>query len=201
MDVYMIRHGQSTANLDMTHSGWSPVSLTEKGRRQAEETRDIISHIQFDKLFVSDVLRAQQTAEIIFPNTPRTFTALTRELDNTTMKGKTKDEMYALYGELYIECRSNFSYAPLGIDCESLEHLAARAAAFFKYLEGFSHLKRVAAVSHAGFIMSMAAHTLGIEKHPRPLMCENASVSVFRLNEWGWRVRAWNITPDVINPL
>ncbi len=200
MDVYFIRHGQSTANVDMTHSGWSPIPLTEKGREQAARTRDMIKGIRFDKLFVSDVLRAQQTADIVFPGMPRTMTALARELNNTTMRGKSKDEMYARFGELYIKCRYDFSYAPLGIDCESIEHLLGRAAEFLKYLEGYSNLSRIAVVSHAGFIMSVAAHILGIKKHPRQLMCENASVSVFRLNEWGWRVRAWSVTNDVLNP-
>ena len=65
MLLYMIRHGESEANAGGYHSGQSCVHLTERGRRQAAATREIIKGISFDRLYVSDVLRTQETAEII----------------------------------------------------------------------------------------------------------------------------------------
>ena len=35
MKLYRIRHGESESNASDTHSGWSPVDLTPKGREQA----------------------------------------------------------------------------------------------------------------------------------------------------------------------
>ncbi len=197
MDVYFIRHGQSTSNVDGTHSGWAPIPLTEVGREQAARTHEMLKGTHFDKLFVSDVHRTQQTADIVFPGMPRTMTSFVREINNTAMRGKSRDEMYALYGELYLKCREDFSYAPLGIDCESVEHLHRRAGEFLKFLEGFSDMERIAVVSHAGFIMAVAANVLEMEKHPRQLVCGNASVSVFRFGKWGWQMRAWSVTPEI----
>ena len=35
MDLYLIRHGESTANRDHEHAAWLPVPLTEAGKEQA----------------------------------------------------------------------------------------------------------------------------------------------------------------------
>ena len=63
MDLYMIRHGESLANFTDTHAGWAPVPLTEKGEAQAEAARRHVRNLTFDRLYVSDVRRAQQTAD------------------------------------------------------------------------------------------------------------------------------------------
>ncbi len=128
MDLYMIRHGESLANFTDTHAGWAPVPLTEKGEAQAEAARRHVRNLTFDRLYVSDVRRAQQTADILFPGVPRTFNTIIREINNTSMRGKTCDDMTALYGERYLACRKNFDYAPLGIDCESGAHMRAAFA-------------------------------------------------------------------------
>ena len=197
MDVYMIRHGESESNADGTHSGWSPVSLTGKGRAQAALTRRRLEGIPFDRLFVSDVLRAQQTADIIFPGMARTFLPIAREMNNTAMRGKTPAEMAALFPALYPVCRAEFDYAPLGMDCESRGHFSARAQTLLDMMASLGNVNRVAVVSHAGLIRATAARILGLSHYTRELMCSNASVSVFHLDESGWRVLLWNLPPEL----
>ncbi len=196
MDLYMIRHGESLANFTGTHAGWAPVPLTEKGEAQAEAARRHVQNLTFDRLYVSDVRRAQQTADILFPGVPRTFNTIIREINNTSMRGKTCDEMTALYGERYLACRKNFDYAPLGIDCESGAHMLARAQEFLDFVAADETLARVAAVAHAGFITAMAEVVLGA-RVGRQMSCGNASVSIFRYENTRWRLRLWNLTPDM----
>jgi len=196
MDLYMIRHGESLANFTGTHAGWAPVPLTEKGEAQAEAARRHVQNLTFDRLYVSDVRRAQQTADILFPGVPRTFNTIIREINNTSMRGKTCDEMTALYGERYLACRKNFDYAPLGIDCESGAHMLARAQEFLDFVAADETLTRVAAVAHAGFITAMAEVVLGA-RVGRQMSCGNASVSIFRYENTRWRLRLWNLTPDM----
>lgn len=62
--VYLIRHMQSEANLRRIWGGDYP--LTEKGINDAEELKNKIN-LQPDLLVVSPLVRAQQTAEILFP--------------------------------------------------------------------------------------------------------------------------------------
>jgi len=196
VEVYLIRHGESEANADGTHSGWSPVNLTEKGRAQAAVTHNTLKGLHFDRLFVSDVRRAQQTANIIFPDMPRTFIPLAREMNNTTMRGKSREEMIALFPDKYLACREAFDYAPLGIDCESQPHMHGRAAELLNFLAGIRDAERIAVVAHAGFLGCVAAEVLGLP-NARNLLCSNASVSVLRYDEKGWRVNVWNMPTEL----
>ena len=196
MDLYMIRHGESLANFTDTHAGWAPVPLTEKGEAQAAAARRHVQSLTFDRLYVSDVRRAQQTADILFPGVPRTFSTVIREINNTSMRGKTRDEMTALYGERYLACRKDFDYSPLGIDCESGAHMLARAQEFLDLVAAEENLTRVAAVAHAGFITAMAEVVLGA-RVGRQMSCGNTSVSIFRYDNNRWRLCLWNLTPDM----
>ncbi|MBR4378325.1 MAG: histidine phosphatase family protein [Bacilli bacterium] len=54
MDLYFIRHGYPDYDND---------SLTEEGKRQAEETSKVLSKIRFEKIFCSPLGRAKLTAE------------------------------------------------------------------------------------------------------------------------------------------
>ena len=62
--IYLIRHMQSEANLKRIWGGDYP--LTDKGIHDAEELKRQIN-IQPDILVVSPLIRAQQTAKILFP--------------------------------------------------------------------------------------------------------------------------------------
>jgi len=199
MELYLIRHGESEANLNRTHCGWSSVNLTETGRMQAENARRHLEGIHFDKLFVSDIKRAQQTADILFPGMPRTFITIAREMDNTVMDGLTKEMMYEKMGEkgeLYLACRERFDYSPLGIGCESLAHLGARADELLRMLEKEPEDSRVAVVSHAGFIIAVAGRILGLGPHSPLLHCNNAAISVFTHLGNRWKLKMWNLTPE-----
>lgn len=58
MKIFVIRHGESETNRDALWTGWYDAHLTEKGRSEAERLRVLLSGIQFDKIYSSDLLRA-----------------------------------------------------------------------------------------------------------------------------------------------
>lgn len=194
MILYMIRHGESEANAGGYHSGWGCVHLTEKGRIQAEKTRALLKDIPIDELYVSDILRAQETAEIIFPEKDRTFITLAREINTTPFFGKNKEQLTEIYGQKYLDCRKNFDYAPLGVDCESLMHMSMRAEEMLKWAQKKEN-KSICVVSHAGFITAVAGRVLGIDAHSHALLCENASVCAFEFINGIWKLKLWNLAP------
>ena len=196
MKLYLIRHGESVANAGNTHAGWAPYDLTELGRRQAAQTKELVRDIHFDALYVSDVKRAQQTANIIFGDMPRTYITDCREMNNTAMRGNHWEEMYEKYGELYAACRERFDYAPLGIDCESTGHFLRRAKDFLAGIATNDDI-RVAVVCHAGFIRSCAANVLSLPTHNLPLSCRNASVSVLSFHHGSWHLTLWDRTAEL----
>lgn len=65
-NVFLVRHGQSDANVQMIFDNYDDGhSLTELGRRQAQQTADYFSSKSFRAMVCSPILRARQTAEII----------------------------------------------------------------------------------------------------------------------------------------
>jgi len=67
MQVFVVRHGQSTANLAGTYSGWSHVPLTEKGIADAAHAGQLLKGIEFAKVYASDLKRAMQTCQTALP--------------------------------------------------------------------------------------------------------------------------------------
>ncbi|MBP6996531.1 MAG: MSMEG_4193 family putative phosphomutase [Phycicoccus sp.] len=64
--LVLVRHGHSTANADGVLAGWTPdVHLTSTGREQAADVAGQLAGIPVQALYVSPVLRAVQTAQII----------------------------------------------------------------------------------------------------------------------------------------
>lgn len=74
MKIYFIRHGESTANVDLIWGGNYP--LTENGIRQASET----DPPEVSLILCSNLKRAIHTAELIFPGRDLVFDSTFREI-------------------------------------------------------------------------------------------------------------------------
>lgn len=75
--LYLIRHGQTEWNAIGRIQGQKDSKLSEIGISQAHDAKESLKNIQFDKIFSSDLIRTQQTAEII--NLERKLTITTHE--------------------------------------------------------------------------------------------------------------------------
>ena len=66
MDLLVIRHGQSEADILNVIEGRADFSLTELGNRQAKHMADwVANYMVIDKIISSSLKRAKQTAEIL----------------------------------------------------------------------------------------------------------------------------------------
>lgn len=67
MKIYCIRHGEAEHNIKnmMSEDPSKPINLTEKGKKQASETSEKLKDKKIEKIFVSELPRAKQTADII----------------------------------------------------------------------------------------------------------------------------------------
>lgn len=65
MKLCLVRHGQTQANLEGVYSGISETPLTQTGVSQAKELGDILQPACFDKVFCSELGRAQHTMRLI----------------------------------------------------------------------------------------------------------------------------------------
>lgn len=60
--LYLIRHGETTWNVEGRYQGHLDPPLTERGRQQAETTAVHLAAIDFAAIYSSDLARAYQTA-------------------------------------------------------------------------------------------------------------------------------------------
>jgi broad specificity phosphatase PhoE len=74
--IYLMRHGESTANAEKTVQGGDS-ELSEKGHHQAAALAARVQHLDFQNLVVSDFVRTRQTVAAILPFTSCTASVYT----------------------------------------------------------------------------------------------------------------------------
>lgn len=65
-NLYLIRHGETELNITKVYYGSTDCALTQKGREQSRGLAPIFKDIQVDAVYTSPLIRAKDTAEIIF---------------------------------------------------------------------------------------------------------------------------------------
>lgn len=191
MKLYMIRHGQSTANAQHLHAGWAQIPLTEQGIAQAHEAGRLLEGIRFDSIYVSDLLRAQQTLAAALPGATGIATSLLREINVGDLAGKTADECFKIYGEQYLDNKVTHNFVPYGGE-DDVMHLD-RIRRFSAHLE-HNVQPYVAAFCHEGSIRCMLDLVMGQRHCRKDYPLDNGSVSIFEFTSGRWILLAWNVT-------
>lgn len=194
MELYFIRHGQSEANAARVYSGWAPYNLTELGEEQARQTRELVKNIPFDRIIVSDILRTQQTARIVFPDRTFELSSDIRELNVDKIVGQPVDEVKARLKSISSEALRDYDYGLLG--CESNKKFMARIGHFLNSMDKTSG-ERVAVVTHFGVIRAVAAYVMGVPLEKVAVRVDNCSVSVLESAPDHWIVKRWNYTREL----
>lgn len=191
MKLYMIRHGESTANAEKKHAGWAQIPLTEKGREDAKLAGKLLHGIQFDRIWVSDLIRAKETLSLALPDAEATETPLLREIGVGELSGKTIAECTELYGEPYLREKVNYNFVPFGGENHEMHLDRVRRFADTVAKDGAD---TVAAFCHAGSIRCMLDHVEGVFHKPKDTPVINGSVSIFEYADGKWSCIAWNQT-------
>ena len=191
MKLFLIRHGESTANAERCFAGQTDAPLTPLGIKQALAIRDVLRDIPFDKVYSSDLSRARDTQKYALPGTEAQLTPLLREYDVGTWTGKLIAEARQT------ETNGKINYADYG--GESFEMVAKRVAEFFALLEANPH-EYVAAFSHRGFLMNAVQHVLGVRLEKGKFTSDNCAIQVFEYKNGKWSVLSWNYMHSVVNP-
>ncbi|EMB4081179.1 histidine phosphatase family protein [Klebsiella aerogenes] len=69
MRIFLVRHGQTTANISGVFYGSTDLSLSLQGIAQSQRVADYLSGVAFGQTRVSALQRSQQTARLIVPTT------------------------------------------------------------------------------------------------------------------------------------
>ena len=155
LELWLVRHGESTFNAEGRYAGWSDPPLTPAGEAMAQALLPRLAGIPFDGIWCSDRIRAKETARLAgFPSIPAD--ARLREIHFGDLEGKTHLEM----GEEWRERLHSFAdfTAPGG---ESTADLQRRAEEFLAGLPVGRHL----IFSHGGWIRCLMA-ACGCDRFP-----------------------------------
>ena len=188
MVLFLIRHGQTTANETGTYSGQTDAKLTELGKAQAKALVPILEKYTFDKVYSSDLSRATDTQRIALPHIEGIRTPLIREIDVGSLAGQSIMGTREKYGNL------NNDFTSFG--GENYDMLTARMRKFLDMLES-QPCERVAAFAHGGLIRSMLRIVLGNTIDQQGIITDNCSIAVFKFNGERWQLHAWNLMGNV----
>ena len=187
MTLFMIRHGETTGNVQKLFYGNMDLPLTETGRDQARALRPLLENYRFDRVYSSDLSRAAETAQLALPGCKPEQTPLLREYEMGTLCGKTHKEGLALYGYL------NSHYEVAG--GESPAQVAARLQTFLNDALARGD-ERVAVFTHSGVMKTMMLLVLGMDCATSNLQSTNCNVAVFRHLQNRWTLSVWNLAGD-----
>ena len=157
-NVLLIRHGATAGNLARRYIGRTDEPLCEAGVKQVAALRE--KRFAAESVFVSPMLRARETAELLFPDRAHIVMDGLRETDFGIFEGKTAEELAGCPDyQVWVDgwCRGAI---PGG---ESKDEAADRAAAAFLQAMDAAGNGCAAFVTHGGVIMALVER-FGAEK-------------------------------------
>ena len=189
-EIWLVRHGETTANAAGVWQGHGSVGLSERGREQAAVVGRRLARASFDVVVASDLERARATAE--GAGLGAAPDPAWREMDIGCWEGLTREEVVARHGEELRALNTGQEVAAGGGEtwngfCARVD--AALAALERRLLPG----ERALVVTHGGVIHALVAGLLRFRSRGRPWPVGhsgNTGVTVLEGTGTGWRVRA-----------
>ena len=136
--LVLVRHGQSEWNKKNLFTGWKDPKLTARGVEEAIKAGDELkgSGYSFDKMYTSELFRAQETGRIILDRMGLNSIEVIKDLSLNErnygdLAGLNKDDARKKWGEDQVHIwRRSFDVPPPG--GESLKDTAERVLPYFK---------------------------------------------------------------------
>jgi glucosyl-3-phosphoglycerate phosphatase len=204
--LVLLRHGQTSWNLELRAQGHSDVELDDTGHTQAAAVAPYLAGLAPALLWSSDLARARQTAEYITKEVPveLRLDPRLREFDLGDRTGLTRSEFAEAYPEEYREFRAG--HYDVGPGAESRAEVVARVTACVgEALAALPPGECGILVGHGGALKVSVLELLG--------WSEGAAGALGALDNCGWavisdsgvdgrlRLAAWNRTaPDFVSP-
>lgn len=178
--IYLIRHGETIANVEGIFRGRKDVPLNDNGKKQASDLADALSSVSFSAIYSAPLSRAIETARAI-ASTRDMQPIPCAEFDNIDLgewTGRPKKEIQQKFPELW----EQWITVPERLTIpggESILDIQKRAFRKIEELIEEHRGERIAIVSHRAVLKPLIAKMLGI---PVPFFwkihMDNASYSI-----------------------
>ena len=198
--LHLIRHGLTDANFKGIYAGsGTDLPLSEEGTRQLKQLREDFSYPPVPLVFVSPLLRARQTAALLFPGVRQIELQDLREMAFGKFEGQplqqlVKDPEFARWMD------PTSRTVPEGAEDRQafFNRTSGMLMKMFEYMLR-THTQEAACVTHGGVIMNMLAqHALPFRKPEEWMTDPGAGYSV-RLDAEMWMrdhlAEAYDVVP------
>ncbi len=176
LELYIIRHGQSQANIErvldgLSHEELHDPRLTELGKKQAIACGERFKNIEFDAVYSSALLRAVETATEIIKKQPSektlkvlpllTEAGVSEEYCHSSFDEINKINKNAVLADDIDPAQSLFYYNSISDESDLFE----RAEKALEYIKTHQNPgEKIAIVSHAAFITYLVFSIMGYKK-------------------------------------
>ena len=191
--ICFIRHGETDWNVEKRIQGHTDISLNEVGRAQALAMAFNAAHQRFHAIYSSDLLRAQETAQVLAQREDHTVKLLPqlRERHYGIFQGITA----AQGAECYPQAYAHYLARDLDYDFEtgeSLRGFAERVSEGIDWLVRHHSGQTIAAVSHSGVLDVIYRRATNRPlSTPRDFKIPNCALNWFHFDGQGWHLEAW----------
>ena len=197
MEIILVRHGETNWNKDKRCQGISDTNLNENGLKQAKKLKKYFDSKKIDAIFVSDLKRAKQTADIINSNNRYNlyYSQKLREMDQGDFEGiyfKVLNQKYLSELKKWREDPDTFRIP----NAETLGEVKERVIAFMNNLvRKYSDFSNIVIVSHnlalSSFLCFISNKSL---KYFTDFTLKSGSISIIDYSNNVFSIRIKNYT-------
>jgi broad specificity phosphatase PhoE len=190
-EIWLVRHGETSANAAGVWQGQADVGLNDRGREQAGALGARLNATAFDLLMSSDLSRARDTAA--GAGLAASADAAWREMDIGAWDGLTREEVMARHGDELLALVAGEDI-PVG-GGERWSGFRARVESALTALrQRLGPEERALVVTHGAVVHAILSGALGLRPRPPSLLEHpaNTAVTVLATADGGWKVRTMN---------
>ena len=181
--IIFLRHGQAKNNTERVLSGRTPgVPLTDKGITQAQQTAELLEHMNISAIYSSPIQRAKHTAEIVGKHNSIDVKIDDRliELDMGKFTGIPYDEIFASHGNVFLKFyNGELEIAHNGV--ETFADVKKRVTSIVDEIIEKHPDQNVVLVTHMDPIKAMLSNVVDLSPtNLFELIIANAALNLFR---------------------
>jgi probable phosphoglycerate mutase len=194
--IIFLRHGQAKNNTERILAGRTEgVPLTELGIKQAEQTAELLKHMNISAIYSSPIERAKHTAEIAGKYNSLDVTIDDRliELDMGKFTGMPYDEIFNSHGNVFMKFyNSELEIAHNGV--ETFPDVKKRILGIVDHIIEKHPDENVLLVTHMDPIKAMLSTVIDLSPtNLFELIIANASLNIFREKERKFSISGLNV--------
>lgn len=197
MKIILIRHGETTWNIEGRYQGQEDTPLSERGLRQGQLLAEALHKIHLDVCISSPLQRSYQTCKFCadLHSLPVTTDARLTEINHGSWEGVLAGDIAKRYPVEFAQWHTQPQLVQMPDGGESLEDVRKRArAAFDDYAATYAD-KTVLVAAHDAVNKAIICDLLGLDmSHFWQIKQDNTCINVLEYSEGSWRIVLLNST-------